>query len=133
MRIDKAVRRCERERLPDVAKQHVGSLHILQRHFVGFGDRFFDEALFEADPQVSCDDFDDVFRFGRRRVPKKLENNGQLGAWAASAGKSAKFFFQVGQSQFGRSLGEGGSRDRAEVSVGAVEVTELRVRFPGKF
>jgi hypothetical protein len=44
-----------------------------------------------------------------------------------------KFFFQVRQSQFGRSLGEGGTGDRAEVSVGAVEVTELRVRFSGKF
>ncbi len=47
----------------DVAKQHVGPLYRRERLAEGASNGFFDEALFQANAQVSGDDFHDVLGF----------------------------------------------------------------------
>jgi len=46
----------------DVAGQHPGPLDLVQRPAEGLGDRGFDEALAETDPELATQDLDDVLR-----------------------------------------------------------------------
>ena len=53
------------QRAADVAQQHVGALHLRERLVIGLGDRFLDQALFQANAQLASDDLEDVLGFER--------------------------------------------------------------------
>src|SRR6266496_938401 len=80
--LHEACLRRESQRLADIPQQHVGTLYRLQcdscdfflwlRRGESLGDRFFDQALFQSNPQVSSHDLGDVLGFERRNPAQEL-------------------------------------------------------------
>ncbi len=52
----------EKSGLSDVPSQHIGPLNLLEIAPKGFCQAAFHQAFLEADPHVSRDDLQDVFR-----------------------------------------------------------------------
>ena len=69
----------------DVAGQHAGPLHVVERAVEGLGDGRLDEALAQADPQLAAEDLDDAL--GRR--PDRSVRAGRGGGRPCAAGPEA--------------------------------------------
>jgi hypothetical protein len=102
---------------------------LIERRFECASDGFFNETLFQSDPQVSADDFHDVLRFDRDGTLEKLAQEMRLGGWPASGGDLGKdlLHFEERETSFGP-FGERLGGYRAGIAVLTIDFCELNFR-----
>ena len=66
----------------DVADQHPGPLHVVERPVERTGDRGLDETLAKADPEVAAEHLDDVLRGQRIGPGEEIVEDARLAGWA---------------------------------------------------
>src|SRR5213594_3637787 len=77
--------------LANVAKDHVGTPHYIDRAIKGARDGFLDRVLFETDAEVARDDFDDVFHFDGSKGAEKIKHRGHFVGSAGEFDEVGKF------------------------------------------
>src|SRR5580704_2608703 len=77
--------RCEPQSFANVAEQHVGALHLIERRVESLRNSLFHQAFFQTDAQVSTDDFYDVLGSERRGALEQLPQQGAFSRGAARA------------------------------------------------
>jgi hypothetical protein len=129
------VPRCHQaQRLADVAGQHVGALDRFEWLVERPGNHLFDQALFQANPQVVGDNLDDVFHFQRARAAKKLFERSELRRRAASLGQIGERLRKLARRKpSGRPADQQLSRHSSQVAVLAIDLLHrfcVRTRQP---
>ena len=121
---------CHSHRCADIAEQHVGAAHLVDRPLPSRGYRLFNEALLEADAQVARNDFDEVTRYRRRGTTQQALDLKQLLRRSPRRCQPFKTVCRIGEGE--RVLGlVSGKQLRGHVAEVAVTAVHFAADFVG--
>ena len=86
------------QRFANVAEQHVGTLHQIDRRVESLRDGLFHQTFLQTDAQVSADDFHDVLGFERHRALEQLPQQSRFGGGATRGRNFGERVLHRGQS-----------------------------------